>query len=65
MHETCDFEAFLTNVVKPFRKYMQSIYILIVLEETNTAVYTYVVLSLIERSGIELKGLGGARTMCF
>ena len=36
----------------------KSIYILIGLEETNTAVYTYVVLSLLERSEIELKWLG-------
>jgi hypothetical protein len=32
-------------------------------EETNTAVYIYVVENLIERSEIELKGLGGARNM--
>ena len=35
----------------------KSIYILIGLEETNTAVYTYVVLSLKERSEIDVKGL--------
>jgi hypothetical protein len=43
----------------------KSIYILIGLEETNTAVYIYVVLSLIERLEINLKGLGGARNMWF
>jgi hypothetical protein len=54
-----NFEAFLTKFS------CKSKYILIVLEETNTAVYTYVVLNLIERSGIEFKGLGGARNMWF
>jgi hypothetical protein len=36
----------------------ESIYILIGIEETNTAVYTYAVLNLIRRLKIEFKGPG-------
>ena len=51
------FEAFLTNVLELVRNLCKSIYTLIGLEETNTAVYKYVYLNLIERSEIEFKGL--------
>jgi hypothetical protein len=44
---------------------MQSLYILIGLEKRNTAVYSNVVLSLIERSEIDLKGLGVHETCGF
>ena len=40
MHETCDFEAFLTNVLELLRIFMHKYFILIGLEETKTAVYT-------------------------
>jgi hypothetical protein len=56
----------LKNVLEPLSKNLQKyIYILIGLEETNTAVYINVVLTLIEHSKIEFKGLGEHETCGF
>jgi hypothetical protein len=50
---------------RTIEKLYKSIYNLIGLEETNTAVYINVVYNLIERSKIELKGLGVHETCDF
>ena len=56
---------FFDECSRTVEKIYAKVYILIGLEEANTAVYLYVVKNLLGHSEIEFKGLGGARNMCF
>jgi hypothetical protein len=60
VHETCEFWGVFDECSRTIEKIFAKvyIYILICLQETNTAVYINVVENLPERTEIDLKGLG-------